>query len=172
VNGVSRYRLGEMIRLRVSVTSLAVIGLGMLLGASSYESVVMAPNFAARVPESLQHIREFFVTTNPGTFFRILAPATQVLLILALVLNWRVQGARWWLAGALIALALADVITFTFHYPRNDLMFVRPLAEAQSGELEAAARQWGLGNYLRVALLAGAVTSALRGLSYSWKTFT
>ena len=152
------------------MTSLAVIGLGMLLGASSYESVVMAPNFTARVPESLQHAREFFVTTNPGTFFRILAPATQVLLVVAVALNWRVQGARWWLAGALIALALADVITFSFHYPRNDLMFVRPFADVPPGELEAAARQWGPGNHVRVALLAGAVASALRGLSYSWRT--
>ena len=161
-----------MIHLRIGVTSLAVIGLGMLLGASSYESVVMAPNFAARVPESLQHAREFFVTTNPGTFFRILAPATQILLVVAVVLNWRVQGAGWWLAGALIALALADVITFSFHYPRNDVMFVRPLAGVSLAELEAAARQWALGNYVRVALLAGAVVSALRGLSYSWRTVT
>jgi uncharacterized membrane protein len=142
----------------------------MLLGASSCESVVMAQNVAARVPESPQHAREFFVTTNPGTFFRILAPATQVLLVVAVVLNWRVQGARWGLAGALIALALADVITFSFHYPRNTLMFVRPFGDVSPGELEAAARQWGPGNHVRVALLAGAAASALRGLSYSWRT--
>jgi hypothetical protein len=34
------------------------------------------------------------------------------------------QRARWLLAAALVALALADVITFSFHYPRNEVLFV------------------------------------------------
>jgi hypothetical protein len=59
--------------------------------------------------------------------------------------------------------SLAVIVTFTFHYPRNDLMFVGPLADIPPGELEAAARQWRLGNYVRVALLAGAVAAAPRG---------
>jgi uncharacterized membrane protein len=157
----------EVIAVRLSVTSLAVVGLGMLLGASAYESIVMAPNFAARVPESLQHIRGFFITTNPGTFFRVLAPATQILLLSAVVLNWRLQRARWFLVGALVALAVADVITFTFHYPRNALLFERPLDQVPLSQLLEAARQWGPGNHVRVALLATAFLSALRGLMTS-----
>jgi uncharacterized membrane protein len=159
-----------MVRLRLSITSLALIGLGMLLGASTYESVVMAPNFATGIPGSLQHIRAFFAASNPGSFFRVLAPATQLLLVLGVVLNWRVPRARWWIVGALLALAAADVITFTFHYPRNELLFARPFDQVSSGELEAAARQWGSGNHLRVALLAVATVSALRGLLQSVKS--
>ena len=158
-----------MMAVRLSVTSLAVIGLGMLLGASAYESVVMAPNYAVRVPESLEHIRGFFVTTNPGTFFRVLAPATQVLLLLAVVLNWRLQGVRWLLVSALVALALADVITFTYHYPRNELLFERPFDQMPPSQLEEAARQWGPGNHVRVGLLAAATLSALCGLASSGK---
>ncbi len=158
-----------MIAVQLTVTSLAVIGLGMLLGASAYESVVMAPNFGVRVPESLEHIRGFFVTTNPGTFFRVLAPATQILLVLALVLNWRVQRARWLLVGALVALTLADVITFTFHYPRNELLFERPFDQVTPAQLQEAAQQWGPLNHVRVGLLAAAILSALRGLMSAGK---
>jgi uncharacterized membrane protein len=149
---------------RVGVTSLAVIGLGMLLGAAAYESVVMAPNYAARVPVSLEHIRAFFVVTNPSAFFRRIAPATEGLLLLAVVLNWRLPSARWWLVAALVALAAGDVITFTFHYPRNALLFERPLDQVPLSQLRDAARQWGPGNHVRVGLLAIAMASALRGL--------
>ena len=156
-----------MIALGHSVISLAVIGLGMLLGAGAYESVVMAPNYAARVPESLEHARSFFVTTNPGRFFRSFAPATQILILLAVILNGREKQVHWWLFGALAALALADVITFTFHYPRNALLFVQPLDQVPLAQLQAAARQWGPGNHVRVGLLAAAILSALRGLMKS-----
>jgi uncharacterized membrane protein len=149
---------------RITLASASVVGLGMLLGASGYESVVMAPNFAARVPESLEHIRAFFVVANPGTFFRIVAPATQVLLLVSVAVCWRRQGARWWLLGSLVILVLADVITFTFHYPRNELLFNIPLDQVATAQLDAAARQWGSGNHVRVGLLAGAVIGALRGL--------
>ena len=156
-----------MIALRRNVIALAVIGLGMLLGASAYESIVMAPNYAGRVPESLEHARGFFVASNPGMFFRVFAPATQVVLLLALVLNWQVKHVRWWLLGALVALVMTDVITFTFHYPRNALMFERPFDQVSVAQLQEAARQWGLGNYVRVALLAVAILGALRGLMSS-----
>jgi uncharacterized membrane protein len=158
-----------MIALRQSMILLAVIGLGVLLGGAAYESIVMAPNYAARVPESLEHARSFFATTNPGMFFRLFAPATQVLLLLAVVLNWRVKQVRWWLFGALVALALTDVITFTFHYPRNALLFEKPLDQVPLAQLQEAARQWGPGNHVRVGLLAAAIFSALRGLMNSGK---
>jgi len=153
------------VNLRAAVTSLAVVGLGVLLGASAYESVVMAPNYAARVPESLEHIRAFFLVATPRTFFRTVAPATEAILLLAVVLNWRTRSARWWMVAAFAALAAADVITFAFHYPRNALLFERPLDQVPLAQLRAAAAQWGPGNHVRVALLVIAIVSALRALT-------
>jgi uncharacterized membrane protein len=149
------------------VTSLAVVGLGMLLGAGAYESVVMAPNYAARIPASVEHARNFFIVSNPGTFFRTLAPATQGLLLLSVVLNWRVPGARRFIVIALLLAILTDAITFSFHYPRNALLFQRPLDQTTTPQLLEAAQQWALGNYVRVGLLAAAMLSALRGLMRS-----
>lgn len=150
--------------MRLVVTCLAVVGLGMLLGAASYESFVMAPNYAARAPESLEHARAFFVAANPGMFFRVLGPVTQALLVLALVSSWRAPAVRWWIVGALALLLVGDAVTFAFHYPRNDRMFVRPLAESSPAELQSAAHEWGRGNHLRVGLLAFATAAALAGL--------
>ena len=152
---------------RTVVTSLAVLGVGMALGAGAYESVVMAPNFATNVPTSLEHVRGFMVSSNPGSYFRILAPATQLLLLLSVVLNWRVPGSRWWMMGGLVLMIATDVITFSYHYPRNEIMFVRPLLETPQAQLEAAAREWGSANYVRVGLLVIASVCALRGLAGS-----
>jgi len=156
-----------MDRAGVIVRSAAIIALGMLLGACCYESVVMAPNFAAQVPESLQHARSFLAVRNPGNYFRVLAPAAQITLVLAAILTWRIPGARWWILGALAGVLLTDVVTFTFHYPRNEILFQRPLAEVPVSRLQEAAREWGAGNLVRIALLACAVICALIGHSRS-----
>jgi len=139
----------------------------MLLGAGCYESVVMAPNYAAQVPESLQHARSFLVVSNPGNYFRVLAPATQITLVLAAILTWRIPGARWWILGALAGVALTDVITFAFHYPRNAILFQRPLTEVPVSRLQEVTREWGYGNLVRIGLLFGAVVCALIGHSRS-----
>lgn len=149
--------------MRLLITSLAVIGLGLLMGAAAYESVVMAPNYAARVPESLEHLRGFFVATAPSAFGRVIAPAAGVVLVLTVVLAWRTP-ARWWLVAALAALAIAEVITVTFRHPRDELLFARPLESLSLAEVESAARQWGPGSHVRVLLLAGAMAWALGGL--------
>lgn len=150
--------------LKLCVISGAVVGLGMLLGASSYESVVMAPNYAAQVPQSLEHIRSFFVTTTPQNFFRVLAPITQLLLVIGCILTWRMRKVRWWMVGALGTLLMADVITFSFHYPLNELMFLQPLAEVPVEKLTEAAQQWGPGNHVRVVLILVATACAITGL--------
>jgi uncharacterized membrane protein len=154
-----------MDRAGVIVRSAAIIALGMMLGACCYESVVMAPNYAAQVPESLQHVRSFFVVSNPGNYFRVLAPAAQIMLVLAAILTWRVPGARWWILAALAGAVLTDVITFAFHYPRNAVLFQRPLTEVPVSRLQEVVREWGRGNLVRAVLLAGAVVCALIGHS-------
>ena len=59
----------------------------MLLGTSGYQNVVDASNYIG-APTSLEHARGFYHATNPGMFFRRLVPATQLFLLLALVVNW------------------------------------------------------------------------------------
>ncbi len=99
--------------LRLVSVAIALVLSAMLLGAGVYESVAVAPNFQG-APTSLEHARGFYHATNPGMFFRVLSPAVQLFLLVALVLNWKSRSARWRLAGALALAILADVITFKF----------------------------------------------------------
>jgi len=65
--------------------------------------------------------------------------------------------------GALVALVLSDVITFTYHYPRNALMFTAPLS-VEPERLNLAARQWAAANLIRVTLVLGSWLATLIAL--------
>jgi hypothetical protein len=144
------------VNLRLVSVAIALIVSGMLLGAGVYESVVLAPNLQG-APTSLEHARGFYHVTNPGVFFRVIPPATQLFLLLALVCNWKPTSiTRWRLAGGLVLAILADVITFKFHYPRNAILFSAPLTNSPA-DLDRVAAEWATGNYVRIVLILIAV---------------
>lgn len=154
-----------MSKVREFVLAAEIIGLGMLLGSGLYESVVVAPNFQVGIPQSLEHARLFWAVTNPGTYFRVVGPVTQLLALAAVVLCWkRPAGRRGWLIGAFVFIVVADIVTFTFHYPRNAVLFTNPLS-TPPGVLKQAARQWANGNYLRVGASLTAVVAAMVAFS-------
>ena len=135
--------------LRLVTVAIALVLSAMLLGAGVYESVVVAPNFQG-APTSLEHARGFYHATNPGMFFRVLSPATQLFLLLALICNRKPAGTRWKLAGALALGILGDIITFKFHYPRNSILFSAPLTNPPA-DFDRIAAEWATGNYVRIA---------------------
>jgi Domain of unknown function (DUF1772) len=144
------------VNLRLISAAIALALSVMLLGTGVYESVVVAPNLQG-APSSLEHARGFYHATNPGTFFRVLSPGTQIFLLLALVCNWApVPLTRWRLAGALALAIAGDVVTFKFHYPRNTILFSDPLTRS-AADLDRVATEWAAGNYVRIAVILTAV---------------
>ena len=141
--------------LRLVSAAIALVLLGMLLGTGLYQNVVDAPNYHGG-PAALEHARGFYHATNPGMFFRGMVPVTQFFVLLAIVCNWKTPVTRWRLAGALGLLILTDMVTFRFHYPRNDIMFIAPLTGTVA-DYDRVATEWAMGNYVRVALLLSAV---------------
>ena len=86
-----------------------------------------------------------------------MVPVTQLFLLLAIAFNWKPDPVtRWSLAGALGALILTDMITFRFHYPRNDILFIAPLT-GRAADYDRVATEWAMGNYARVAMILIAV---------------
>ena len=142
------------------LSTLALLGLALLLGATVYETIVMAPNYERDIPASIDLARQFLRRVTPAHYFRIISPLTQLLLVASLVACRGVLGARWWSLTALGALVVTDVITFTFHYPRLSIMFKEPIPH-NPARLRRAAREWAVGNLVRVALLVGAFLSVL-----------
>jgi len=148
--------------LQLVVTSMALLGASSLVGASLYDAVVLAPNLKGG-PVGLEHGRLFMANATPANLFRTLSPATQVLLLVAIVVNWPAPERRWPLIGALVAIVLCDVITFKYHYPRLRVMFTAPLT-VEPVRVTVAARQWAAANLIRVALLIGSWCATLIAL--------
>ena len=144
------------------ITAMALLSSGTLFGGALYDTVVLAPNLRGG-PAGLEHGRLFMAAATPANFFRMVAPASQLLVLLAIVTSWADPASRWPLVGALIALLASDVITFRYHYPRNRLLFTAPLAVAPD-ELSLAARQWMSANLVRVVLVLGAWLGTLTAL--------
>jgi hypothetical protein len=148
--------------LRLILTGSALLSASALFGASLYDAVVLAQNLRGG-PTALEHGRLFMSAATPANLFRVVSPSTQLLVFLAVVVNWADPQRRWPLVLAFVALVLADIITFTYHYPRNRLMFEAPLT-VEPERLNRAAREWASANLLRVALVFGCWLATLVAL--------
>lgn len=122
-----------------------------------YNSIVNAANWESNIPQSITATRNFFVVANPGTFFQLVDPTNMLLNVLALILFWKSPSIRWFLGIALLCYVSSMVLTFTYFYPRNDVMFLsEQLPDAET--LKKAASEWGRMGWVRCLLtLAGLV---------------
>ena len=134
-----------------------------VMGTNIYNSVIDAPSWGASIPQSLEVARQYFSTGTPGRFFRVASPLAQGLMLLALIVCWKYGPAIRGLAAAALAFViLADVLTFVYFYPRNDIMFVNILdAEAAT----RAWRGWSTMTHIRSAMACAAVVCELMVLS-------
>lgn len=122
-----------------------------------YNSIVNAANWESNIPQSITATRDFFVVANPGTFFQVVDPANMLLVVLALILFWKKSSIRLYLGIALLCYITSMILTFTYFYPRNEIMFLsEQLPDTES--LKKAATEWGRMGWVRSLLsLAGLV---------------
>lgn len=140
---------------------VALLAVALLLGATWYEAVVMAPNYARDVPASIVIARQFLARATPARYFRVVAPIAQILTLVTVILDWQGPGDVSFLI-ALVTLVLADVFTYTFHYPRLAIMFKGSGAQ-DAAALGRAARQWAAGNVIRGLMLVVVFFALLGG---------
>jgi len=127
-----------------------------------YNSIVNAANWESNLPQSIIATKDFFVVANPGTFFKLIDPTNLVLTLLALILLWKKSAAiRIYLGIALLCYISSMVLTFTYFYPRNEIMFLSAqLPDAET--LKRVATEWGNMNWVRSFIwLAGLTCSFL-----------
>jgi len=144
------------------LATLALLAVALLVGGTWYEAVVMAPNYERDVPGSLSVARQFLQRTTPAHYFRVVAPLAQVLTLATMVVAWNRPG-RGNLIVAFGLLIVADVITYTFHYPRLAQMFnsAEPLEASRVGR---ATHEWAVGNWVRGVLLIVVFLTLVQGL--------
>ena len=143
----------------ILLTSVAVAS-GVLF-ANLYTSMVIAVATESDIPNSIIAGGEFFKVANPGDFFKIFSPASQVLTLLSLILFWKYsKKARLFFGIALLCFISADIMAFTYFHPRTDLMFSNPIPDVET--LKRVSSQWSSMNWLRsLILLVGLVFSFL-----------
>ncbi|HEY1869640.1 MAG TPA: DUF1772 domain-containing protein [Chitinophagaceae bacterium] len=124
-----------------------------LLMTNMYNSIVDAKAWGYNIPASIQTTREYFKAVNPGNFFRIFSPLNQVLSLLVLILFWKSSSAiRLYLGLAFIFYVTADILTFAYFYPRNDILFKgAQLADVEL--LRTTSKQWVQMNWVRSSIV-------------------
>ena len=135
------------------------IACGLLL-VNVYTSLIDARSWGSDIPNSIATARQYFKTTNPGNFFRLFSPVNQILALLTLILFWKVSpSVRLYLGLAVVMYVLADVLTFAYFYPRNDIMF-RTAGLNDTTLLKKVWAEWTSMNWVRsLIILVGIVFS-------------
>jgi hypothetical protein len=132
-----------------------------LLFTNVYSSLIDAKSWGSDIPNSIATARTYFKTTNPGNFFRLFSPLSQVLALLVLILFWKSSPSiRLYLGMALVLYISTDILTFAYFYPRNDIMF----KTAQLTDVDALTKAWSgwnTVNWIRSFII-------LAGLSFSF----
>ncbi|HEY6503632.1 MAG TPA: DUF1772 domain-containing protein [Chitinophagaceae bacterium] len=124
-----------------------------LLFVNLFTSLVDVKSWGSDIPNSIAATREYFKTVNPGDFFRVFSPVNQVLGLLVLVLFWRSSSSiRLYLGAAFILYVLGDVLTFTYFYPRNDIMF-KTAQLTDTDLLTRTVSEWSRMNWVRSFIL-------------------
>jgi hypothetical protein len=137
------------------------IASGLLL-VNIYNSLIDARSWGSDIPNSIATAREYFKTVNPGNFFRLFSPVNQAMALLALIVFWRSSPTiRMYLGAVLVLYVLADVITFAYFYPRNDIMF-RTASLTDVELLKKTWSEWNAMTWVRsIMLIVGLILSFL-----------
>ncbi|RZJ73093.1 DUF1772 domain-containing protein [Flavobacterium sp.] len=131
-----------------------------ILFVNVYNSLVNAVAVESDIPNSVIATRAYFKTVNPGDFFKIFSPLTQVFALLSLILYWKKSAkVRLYLGLAFALYLAADIFTFIYFHPRNDIMFnSEKLADTET--LKRLASEWSSMNWVRsLVVLSGIVCS-------------
>ena len=123
-----------------------------LLFTNIYNSMIDVKSWGSDIPQSLETARQYFKAANPGNFFRVFSPINQILALLVVILFWKSSAqTRWYFLIAFLLYVLADIFTFAYFYPRNDILFIKPISDTDF--LKKTWSEWNVMNWLRSLLL-------------------
>jgi len=148
-----RYLQKKHDKMKTIILYLSIVFASGVLFVNMYNSIVDTTAWGAHFPESIQTARDYYQSVNPGTFFRVFSPINQVLALLSLILFWKTSAAvRTFLLVAFVLYVLADVFTFAYFYPRNDIMFKSDISTNLQA-IKTAWEQWVPMNWLRSLII-------------------
>jgi hypothetical protein len=124
-----------------------------LLFTNLYNSIIDAKSWGSNIPNSIFTAREYFKVTDPGNFYRVFSPINQVIALIVLIVFWKSFPSLRLYMGVVLALYIfADVMTFAYFYPRNDIMF-KTAQLVDTDLLKRTWSQWTMMTWVRTAAL-------------------
>lgn len=133
-----------------------------ILFANVFNSMVISDAAKSDIPNSIVAAREYFKTVNPGDFFKIFSPLTQVFTLLALILFWKTgKSVQLFLGIAFLCYISGDIFAFTYFHPRSDIIYLsQPIPDTET--LTRLSEEWSSMNWVRsFVLFVGVVFSFL-----------
>ena len=135
----------------------------ILLGAILLETFMVYPNIFHDPPASLDVALEFMSVRAPNDFFPPFGLLTWTTGLAALVLNWRLKTARYWILFSLLMVAGEGVSSMLLFWPRNEIMFVEGAAVHSADFLQQTALEFERLHWLRVGFNAAAAIAIFVG---------
>ncbi len=134
-----------------------------------YNSIVDTTSWISNVPESIIVFRQYYHSVNPGNFFRVCSPINQLLALLSVILFLKTSGkCRLFLLIAFLLAVLGDVVTFTYFYPRNDMLMSLPVQGNTSTFIDIL-KQWRAMNWVRTGIIFIGLFFSCMGLNEIYK---
>lgn len=142
---------------------LAIIINSGLLFVNIYNSIVDAPNWGTNIPTSIEIARNYFAIKSPQDFFKIFGIVIHIIGINCVIRFWKTdKQIRFFNISALALILIIDLLSFTYFFPRNDIMFtLNGTTDVQI--LTNVWREWEIMNWGRTFITLGIV--ALYSLS-------
>lgn len=123
----------------------------ILLGSILVDTFMLYPNIFHNIPESLELGMEFMAVASPHTYFPPLGAASISTGILAFMLAWKTEPARYWILFSIFMIVLEGATSIVFEWPRNEILFIEG-ADVHSVEfLKQTAQEFLVVHGVRVA---------------------
>jgi hypothetical protein len=124
----------------------------IILGGTIFCVMVEYPNWFADIPASLETTRRFYKALHPGYFFQIFGPLLVGTGIAFVIAGWTIAEARNSVMISIAIMIAIELLTFTYIYPRLDILF-GPAAASQTAEvLRTAASEFTVADRIRTLM--------------------
>ncbi len=152
-----------MQNLKTFALIFAAISFIIVIGGAVYEHLAIVPVWASAVPASLAMFQGEYAIT-PARFWIPIHPVTMLLLIIALILNWRTPR-RNYIALGIAGYAVVLIATFIFFVPELMALTQAAYSNNVDPELTRRAARWETLSLVRLGWLIIIAIVFLFGLS-------
>ncbi|MBC7874772.1 MAG: hypothetical protein H7Y01_12290 [Ferruginibacter sp.] len=130
---------------------LACISFITVIGGAVYEHLAVVPKWKQAPPASLTMFQGEY-GLDPGDFWQKIHPVTLVLLIAALLANWK-TGRRKFILISIAGYILALILTFVYFVPELLSIIQAPFALVADKSMIARANMWEILSLVRLVFI-------------------